>query len=93
MHQNYVEALPLTLALIAVNGQERPAFTAGCTAVFMIGRALYAAGYTAEGPKGRRTGALVGEVAQMALLCGALVSAYKAAPAMLSGLKKLLGQE
>ena len=78
VHQNYVEALPLTLGLMVANTPERPRFVAGCTALFILGRALYAKGYTTKGPKGRFTGAILADIAQVLLLGGAVLSGLRA---------------
>jgi uncharacterized membrane protein YecN with MAPEG domain len=82
VHHNYLEALPVTLALVIANAPERPRFVAGCTALFIAGRFLYSRGYTAKGPKGRFAGAIIADVAQLLLLGGAILSGLNASGAI-----------
>ena len=91
MHQNYVEALPVTLGLMVANTPDRPHFVAGCTALFILGRALYAKGYTTKGPKGRFAGAVIADIAQLLLLGGAVLSGLRASGAV-DAVKALLAK-
>lgn len=59
VHYNYLEELPSVYAMIFVSGLLKPRATAWLTAVYIIGRQIYATGYMSYGPKGRIPGVLV----------------------------------
>ena len=67
---------------MVANTPDRPRFVLGCTAVFILGRTLYAKGYTSKGPKGRFAGAVIADIAQLLLLGGAVLSGLHASGAI-----------
>ena len=75
VHQNYVEGAPTAITFALVSGLRFPLPTAGAVAVYMLGRELYAQRYAAYGPGKRTLGAIVFDLALVALLGGAVASA------------------
>ena len=74
-HQNYVEGVATAMAIFLITGLFQTRLTIVLAAVYIVGRALYAAGYSAAGPKGRLVGAILYDIA---LLAGFGVGAYSA---------------
>lgn len=74
-HLNYVEGVATAIVTFLVAGLFQTRLTIVLAAVYIIGRALYAAGYSAAGPKGRLVGAILYD---LALLGGFGVGAYSA---------------
>jgi len=79
VHQNYLEQLTAILAALLISGLSFPrlAFVAGI--LYVVGRALYGIGYRANGPTGRRQGALVLDIALVLLLFSAIASSVQLA--------------
>ena len=75
VHQNTLEQLAIFLPSIVIFAHVvDDRIAAGLGVVFIIGRALYFRGYVADASK-RGTGFLIGALAQIALLLGALIGA------------------
>ena len=75
-HYNYVEGVASILTLVLVVGVFEPAIATFSGLFYVVGRAFYALGYRANGPKGRLIGALMIDVALVALLFYAVTSAF-----------------
>jgi len=68
-HGNYLENVPLVLPAMLVGGLKYPLATSALSVVWMVGRIVYAVGYTAKGRndgKGRLPGSFFW-LAQLAL--------------------------
>lgn len=76
-HYNYVEGIASVLALLFAAGIFFPKFAAGAGATYIVGRALYTSGYKSSGAKGRGPGAIVLDLALVALFGAALFGAVK----------------
>jgi glutathione S-transferase len=75
VHQNTQEQLVIFLPALWLFGQLlSPSWGAAIGLVFVVGRALYAAGYIAD-PEKRGYGFLIGGVANLMLILGALYAA------------------
>jgi len=75
VHQNTLEQLIIFVpAMMMFSTFVSPRIAAGLGLVFIVGRALYFRGYTAEASK-RGTGFAVGALAQIVLLLGSLIGA------------------
>ena len=75
VHQNTLEQLVIFLPAVALFAHYvSPSVAAGLGVVFLVGRALYAAGYIRE-PRKRGPGFLVTVLVQAVLVVGALVGA------------------
>lgn len=73
VHQNTLEQLMILVPCMWLFGKFVSApIAAGLGVVFVIGRALYFRGYVADATK-RGTGFLIGAIAQIVLLLGALI--------------------
>ena len=78
-HQNTLEQLIIFVPSMLTFGAFVSARVAcGLGLVFIVGRAVYFQGYTAQAEK-RGTGFLIGAIAQMILLIGSLIGAAGAA--------------
>lgn len=71
-HQNYVEQAASVVILVLAAGLYLPKFAAACGAAYMLGRALYSAGYASGGPAGRLVGAIILDIALVALFVAAV---------------------
>jgi len=76
-HYNYVEGAPAILTNLLVSGLYYPRFTAVCGAAYIVGRAMYAAGYQAKGPNGRMMGVLIVDAALIAATASSLFAAFQ----------------
>ena len=75
IHQNTLEQLIVFVpALYAFASYVHPLWAAGIGIVFVVGRAVYAAGYQAE-PKKRGAGMMLSFIPNVVLLIGGLVGA------------------
>ncbi|KAJ2891012.1 hypothetical protein IWW38_003818 [Coemansia aciculifera] len=73
---NYSEQVGMVLSMLIMAGLFHPKLAASLGASFMVGRTIYAKGYTAWGPKGRMYGA---PIATISFLAMTLIAAYNAA--------------
>lgn len=64
---NYVEWIACSLVLLLVAGLQFPITSASLGLAVIVGRFLYAYGYTSGGPSGRSIGVLVNDLAVLAL--------------------------
>lgn len=55
-HQNYLELWPQFLTLLLVGGLHNPKVAAGAGVVYLVGRIVYAKGYSTGTPDNRRYG-------------------------------------
>ncbi|OMH79252.1 Microsomal glutathione S-transferase 3 [Zancudomyces culisetae] len=76
VHQNYVEQLPIAVGGVLLGGLYFPRFSAALGAVYVVGRFLYAQGYTKFGPKGRMAGAITANLSAIANLVTSFVGIY-----------------
>ncbi|GAB5030448.1 mapeg family protein [Nannochloropsis oceanica] len=80
-HQNFLESVWATMALLLVGGFFEPKIFASLGAAYIVARALYAHGYASHGPKGREVGAVVGLLS----LLGMVGMCIKIAVALING--------
>ena len=59
-----------------LNGIFNPVASAGLGVMFIIGRVVYASGYSEKGPEGRKFGAIVSGVAQIVLILGTIYRGF-----------------
>jgi hypothetical protein len=85
-HYNYVESVASVLAFSLLGGLHYPRFAAGATAGYVVGREVYAYLYSKKGPGARSAGALILDVALLALFGSAVASGLK-----IAGASKALG--
>lgn len=85
-HLNYVEGIGSTLAFTLLGGIVYPRFCAATAAFYAVGREIYAAGYAKKGPAGRMAGAIVFDLALVALFGASLAAGWK-----IADVSKLLG--
>ncbi|KAI2608475.1 membrane-associated proteins in eicosanoid and glutathione metabolism [Hypoxylon fragiforme] len=76
-HANYTENLTPFLGALLISGLYFPTSSTTLGAAWVIGRVLYAYGYTSSGPKGRVTGSVVSIVTDAALKIMAIISGVK----------------
>eukprot|EP00455_Lapot_gusevi_P041295 TRINITY_DN4772_c0_g4_i1.p1 TRINITY_DN4772_c0_g4~~TRINITY_DN4772_c0_g4_i1.p1 ORF type:complete len:161 (+),score=61.73 TRINITY_DN4772_c0_g4_i1:69-551(+) len=76
-HYNYVESVAAAISFLVLSGLKYPRFAASCGAVYVVGRAAYSWGYQHSGPNGRRIGAVVLEVALLAMFLVAVYSSLE----------------
>jgi glutathione S-transferase len=62
--------------LLIVGGLSCPCWAAGFGGLLIVGRFIYAAGYSSGGPKGRMIGALLVDVALLGLFYFSLCACY-----------------
>jgi glutathione S-transferase len=67
-HQNSLEVYPQFLLLLFVGGLQNPKVASGAGLMYLIGRFLYARGYSSGDPEKRRPGAILDHIAQLVLL-------------------------
>jgi len=85
-HYNYVESVASVLSFSLLGGLHYPRFAAGATAGYVVGREVYAYLYSKKGPGARSAGALILDVALLALFGSAVASGLK-----IAGASKALG--
>jgi hypothetical protein len=85
-HYNYVESVASVLTFSLLGGLHYPRFAAGATAGYVVGREVYAYLYSKKGPGARSAGALILDVALLALFGSAVASGLK-----IAGASKALG--
>jgi len=61
-HQNYLENLPLFLALLFLSSLYMPKYAAMCGALWLVARAIYSLGYYTGNPKNRIYGFLISKL-------------------------------
>lgn len=54
-HANFIENYISFVPALMISGLRFPVASAALGGIWVLGRVLYAAGYTSSGPKGRRT--------------------------------------
>ncbi|KJE90245.1 hypothetical protein CAOG_01584 [Capsaspora owczarzaki ATCC 30864] len=74
-HYNYVEGAASVIALNIISGLFFPHASAAAAGVYIIGRELYARGYTKNGPTGRSVGAGLLDTALVVMFGLSLVGA------------------
>ena len=74
-HMNFVEMMASTLAFVLIAGIYFPIPSASLCLVMIIARIIYSCGYAAKGPKGRSIGALINDLAFLALFVLSFISA------------------
>ena len=67
-HANMLEGLPAFYAALFCAGLQRPKMAAYLGAIYILGRAVYKAGYINKGPKGRSAGAALSAVGSLGLI-------------------------
>ncbi|KXN74461.1 hypothetical protein CONCODRAFT_82924 [Conidiobolus coronatus NRRL 28638] len=67
-HHNYVEQHTITQVLLLTAGVFNPIYAAYSSVAYIVGRQLYQNGYIKNGPKGRMVGAIVLDLALVALI-------------------------
>lgn len=78
-HYNYLEQIPLVIVFELIAGVIYPIWTVYFGAAYIVGRVLYTIGYKAQGPGGRLVGAIILDLALVALLVLSIGSAYRIA--------------
>ena len=73
-HMNYVEWIACSLVLLLVAGLQFPITSASLGLAVIIGRFLYAYGYTSGGPSGRSIGVLINDLAVLALFILSIIA-------------------
>lgn len=69
-HQNSLEAHPTFMFLLLVSGLQYPWCSVAAGSTYLLGRILYARGYTKEDPKKRQTGSMISHLGEIILLGG-----------------------
>ena len=78
-HYNYVEGASTVVTELVLAGLVYPKFAASLGVVYLVGRWLYAAGYSRYGASGRGLGAGLLDVALVGLLGAALAAGWRMA--------------
>ena len=73
-HYNFVEWIASTLILIAIAGVYFPIPAAALGLAIFIARLIYSLGYALGGPRGRSVGALINDVAFLAVFVLSFIS-------------------
>ncbi len=79
-----METIGPALAGLLAGGLTFPRVAAGAGLVYIIGRELYASGYAAGGPRGRRGGSIAADVGLLGLILTAILGGVQ-----LAGLAKI----
>lgn len=74
-HQNYLELWPEFLTLLLLGGLQNPRVAAGAGAIYLVGRIVYAKGYSTGDPEKRKYGAF-GMVGMIVLLGNTICLAF-----------------
>jgi glutathione S-transferase len=74
-HQNSLEVLPLFSTLLLVGGLKYPEISAGAGLLFLLGRMVYASGYSTGIPSKRNRGAF-GYLGLLTLLGTSVMTVY-----------------
>jgi len=74
-HMNFVEGVASAITFQLLSGLFFPKLAGILGAMYIAGRALYAYGYMAKGPKGRSMGGLILDVALVAMFVASLAGA------------------
>jgi len=89
-HQNYVEGVSQAISLVLLSGLFFPRISTLFGIIYLIGRFLYAFGYSTKGAPGRLVGILLVDIALLVLFISTLYGAYQAGGGC-AGFMKLLG--
>ncbi|ORX78651.1 membrane-associated proteins in eicosanoid and glutathione metabolism [Basidiobolus meristosporus CBS 931.73] len=76
-HQNYVEQISSAQIFVLLTGLFCPKFAGFLGFVYIAGRQLYANGYRASGPEGRRAGAILFNISLLTMLLTIVYSCLK----------------
>eukprot|EP00695_Tsukubamonas_globosa_P003289 TRINITY_DN552_c0_g1_i1.p3 TRINITY_DN552_c0_g1~~TRINITY_DN552_c0_g1_i1.p3 ORF type:complete len:98 (+),score=49.18 TRINITY_DN552_c0_g1_i1:199-492(+) len=79
VHGNYVEGFTLYILFLIITGLSFPVYAAVAGAIYIVGRQVYSIGYMIH-PQKRMYGAIIFDLALLALLGGAIYSAYLLSP-------------
>ena len=71
---NFLETFAPVAAMAAITAINQPLYAAVCFFVIALGRSIYGLGYCNCGPAGRIVGAIIFDLALLALLGGAIWS-------------------
>ena len=71
---NFLETFAPVSAMAAITAINQPTYAASCFFVIALGRSIYGLGYCNCGPAGRLVGAIIFDLALLALLGGAIWS-------------------
>lgn len=86
IHGNYVEGVSSAITFLLMGGLVYPRVSASAAAAYMLGREVFAAGYSKKGPEGRLYGAIILDLALLVMLGSAVGAGWRVA-----GVSKLLG--
>ncbi|OMJ17328.1 Microsomal glutathione S-transferase 3 [Smittium culicis] len=78
VHQNYIEALPFAMAVVLVSGLFHPTQSALTALAYIVGRYVYANGYSSGGPEARLTGAKISMSALFINFLSSLIGIFNA---------------
>eukprot|EP00455_Lapot_gusevi_P041287 TRINITY_DN4772_c0_g1_i2.p1 TRINITY_DN4772_c0_g1~~TRINITY_DN4772_c0_g1_i2.p1 ORF type:complete len:152 (+),score=48.72 TRINITY_DN4772_c0_g1_i2:75-530(+) len=76
-HYNYVESVATILTFLVLSGLLYPCFAASCGLAYIVGRLAYTWGYQSSGPKGRMVGAIILDLALLALFACSIYSSLQ----------------
>lgn len=75
-HHNYLEFLTFSVLVVLISGLRYPRVAVIGGIVYIIARYIYALGYRMKGPNGRAVGAIVSDLALLALLFASFSAVY-----------------
>jgi glutathione S-transferase len=75
-HQNTLELYPQFLALLFIGGLQLPKVTAAAGAVYLIGRIIYARGYSTGDPEKRKQGLPLAAIGMLVMAGTTLCAAF-----------------
>ena len=75
-HQNTLESYGVVMLQMSLCGLVYPTISAVCGSIWVFGRVVYGYGYAANGPNGRRIGAMISYVGDISLVFLCLKIAY-----------------
>jgi glutathione S-transferase len=81
-HQNFLEGLPAFFATLFGAGLTKPLLAARLGACYIVGRAVYRAGYSRSGSGGRALGAVISHIGDLGLLGVCIYSGWQMANPM-----------